>query len=923
MVKITLDAASPVPTYNVAPWSSGVLEARSGEASGGSSVGLLADCSPVGEYADIAGGGNYAAIGEWTVTLNAATDVGAKWWVAFLAAGASISGAKIELWDTTAAASRFVGTVMDATLSGVEVEIACESITAKRHKEIPARRLTAAEFPGLSESFEGSAVPIVYGPAERLEPASFLTAPEYLSCLLIDGAWEGDSLRTSTFLAYYVGAPVATTTFLPVVTGIGTTEQISEVDAALAVGKLYVLISAGTGNGQERKVSSISYTYGATAKGVLELCAGLNLATPLGTVPDETSEIRLIRREIGAILAVCDEGVVLTVRDGEYNAPVPFASGTLASGIVTADVSAEFAAGESYSSVEYTKPSDVFGIPQLMDGLSASNPNVARGYPLWESPFSMGYVADLFCRSRLDLLSIPNDLIEKNPDIYGLASLAVTDYPSEQMEAVYFQAKATRFDGEEEFIGVITDIEMKDGGSVNSFSPAMATDGTPGNFAGYATKINLERPLSQYKEILIGAILRGALTYIIGGDRYGPEPIDSVQNIPFVNGHDYVLYDGGIHDLYPDMWISPTGDFDGQIKSSSDSYTGVGGSAMYQIISTELVSGHTYKLTLDREIEIPTGSYPCRISGVNVGGDEPMTVNEYESGFALVFGDIPQDSVFVASMESGRKSSGTPIIYAKDAAADILSRDLGLGAGEVDTASFAALPDQPVRMSVVDVESSAEIIARMAREFNWIIGHDGTGKERAKTWLDRVGTSSTDWSVTSADIVKDSVTPSLTSTEDTICEPQTAWDWTYADGFRQKGRITDISKSPASITAGNYLQTISGFGEYAASLAIYTAIHANYLETLERGQQAIEYRYGGNPTDLYAGALAAWLSARKPLLDFKVPEDRACAACVVGDRITITHKRYTNNIPRHGTICGRWWHPMDGVVQILAMMDPT
>lgn len=943
-VKITLAASSPVPAYNVAPWVNGLLNISAGEATGGEISGLLADCSPVGEYADIARGGNYAAVDDFTVSIMAVTEAGVKWWNAFQAAGAVLNGARVELWDMTALVCRAVGSVESAVLSGLEVRVTCESITIQRHKEIPTRRLTAAEFPGLSESFEGSAVPIVYGPAERLEPASFLTEPEYITALLIlTGSRPTEYIRRkSTFLASYVGVPPATITVLPVVTTISATDLIPEIADALAAGKLYLEISDGTGAGQERKVTEISRTTGTTADGVFEVCANMTLAVPLATIPDETSEIRLLRRDVGAVLAVADEGVVSQVRDAEYDSPMPFAQTTVAAGIVAADVSAEFASGESYQSVDYHVPTDNFGIAALSDGLSASAPNVARGYGIGE--FSGGeIVAELFCRSRIDLKTIDNDIINKNPDVYGLVSMEVLGYPAEQIEAIYLQAKAIRWDGSVEQIGVVTDISLIPGKAVNCYSPAMASDGVPGNFTGYAVKLNLERPVSHYESILIGATFRGALTYIIGGDRYTPQPVFSDGHVTFVNGQTYITWDAAVSSDYSHgrnpliddlQWISPfdttypavTAFYDDKIRDFADPYAGLAAQDMYQVTGITFISGTTYRIDLDKAISCPSGTYAARIVSQYVidtssGVGPPVSVNEYESGLAFVFGEIPQNSVFLASMKSGRASSETPITLAKYAAADILSRDLGLTGSEVDTASFAALPDDPIRMSIVEVERSDEILARMAREFNWIISHDGTGKERAVTWLDRVGSGS-DWSISSADIVADSVVVSSSDLADIVCEPQTAWDWTFSDEFREKGRITDITVSPSSLNAGNYLKTISGFGDFATSLAIFTALHESYQKSLERGQQSIEYRYGGDPAALYVGDLAAWCSVRKTIVDLKVPENRAAAACVVGDRITISHKRVTNGAAKLGTIVGRWWHPVDGVVQILTMMDP-
>ena len=940
-VKITLAASSPMPTYSVAPWESGVLRMASGDATGSDLSGLLTDLSPIGEYADIARGGNYAAIEDWSFAMMAAYG-GAKWWLAFGAAGASMLGATVEVIDTTAAITRAVGVVTEAKLAGAEVSVTCESVATKRHKEIPTRRITSIEFPGLTEQFEGAVVPIVYGPAERMEPASFLTEPEYIPSLEIFTG-GGYISRSSTFISNHAGVASPTATLAPIAVAISTPDPPPDAADAFSVGKLYLLISAGAGSGQERKVSAISYTSGTTPDGEFQVCANMTLAVPLETLPDATSEIRLIRREVGAVLAVCDEGVVSQVRDAEYDSLTPFAQITVATGIVAADISAEFASGESYQSIDYQKPGENFGIIALTDGLSAGSPNVARGYGIGE--YSNGEIcAELFCRSRIDLSSVDNETIDKNPDVYGLVSMEVLGYPAEEIEAIYLQAKAIRWDGSVEQIGVVTDISLIPGKAVNCYSPAMASDGVPGNFAGYAARLSLERPVSHYKSILVGATFRGALTYIIGEDRYTPQPIFADGPVTFVNGQDYIIWDAAVSSDYAHgrnpllddlQWVSPfddsypttSGFYTDRIRDFTDPYAGLAAQDMYQVTAITFISGTTYRVNLDKVISCQSGTYSARfvsqyIIDTSEGVGPPVQVNEYESGIAFVFGEIPQNSTFLANMTSGRTTSGAPITLAKDAAVNIMERDLGLTSAEVDEASFTALPDDTIRMAIAEAENSGEIIARMAREFNWIVGHDGTGKERAKTWLDRVGTPDVDWAVSSADILEDSLSQSTTSIGDVICEPRTEWDWTVADGFRKSGYITDITTLPASLTADNYLRTISGFGDYATSLSVFTALHNAYKDVLERGPQAVEYQYGGDPATLYVGDLAAWCAARKLLLDFKVSEAAAAAACVVGDRIAIAHKRATNNATKYGTICGRWWHPMDGAVQILAMMDP-
>lgn len=902
--------------------------------------GVLVDCSAVGEYADIARGGNYAAVDDWDITLHAVTSNGTKWWEIFSSAGASMYGARVELWDTSANVCRAVGSVTDAKRNGIEVNVSCESISVQRHKEIPIRRITAAEFPGLTDAFEGSTIPIVYGPAENLEPASFLTEPLALDSLLYIPEPYQFVYRPASFIPTYSGSPASTINSLPVVVCTTTdmfTFQIDAIDSAFADGNLYVRITSGSGSGQERKVNTLTYSDGTTAKGVNQKAAVCGVTTPLETAADETSEIRFYRRDVGAVLAVCDEGEVLEVRDSEYKSPVPFAPGVMGGDIVVADISAEFASGESYQSVQYIRSSNNFGIGALSDGLCASAYHTAHGYGI--SPLGPPYYADLFCRSRLDISSVDPKWIMQAPDVYALVALSV-DWPTPgEIEGIYIQAKATRWDGVDEFIWLITDKLVDDGPSANCYSPAMASDGTPGNFAGYAAKIELSRPLTQYRTILIGAAFRGALTYIMGGDRFTPQPGGWNGPIPFVNGQNYIVWDNSVlktppgrpgEDVILDipLWISPVGSGlnDDIISSIADNYTGIASDYMYQVTSVSPVSGEVYHLNLDRPISCPTGNYSARLLTQYMadpsGLGPPVAVNEYESGFALSFGEVAQDAVFLASMRSGRKSSGSPIVYAKSAAVDIMTRDLGLTSAEVDLASFSALPNDSIRMSIVDAERSDEIIARMAREFNWIISHDGDGKERAKTWLNRIGVDSADWNVSSSDVVKDSLVISKTDISDIVCQPSTEWDWAFADGYRKKGFINDITFPPASLTGTNYLKYISGFGNFASAQSFFAGMSAWYSLSLERGKQSIQYQYGGDPLVLYTPKLAEWCAVRKTILDFKVPEDRSAAACVVGDRIAVTHRKLGSGSTHYATICGRWWHPVDGVVQILAMVDP-
>ena len=65
-----------------------------------------------------------------------------------------------------------------------------------------------------------------------------------------------------------------------------------------------------------------------------------------------------------------------------------------------------------------------------------------------------------------------------------------------------------------------------------------------------------------------------------------------------------------------------------------------------------------------------------------------------------------------------------------------------------------------------------------------------------------------------------------------------------------------------------------------------------------------------------------WAASRKRLLEFKISENHAAMASVVGDRVKVTHRRATAGIAVYGTLAGRWWHPVDGTLQMLVMLDP-
>jgi hypothetical protein len=270
---------------------------------------------------------------------------------------------------------------------------------------------------------------------------------------------------------------------------------------------------------------------------------------------------------------------------------------------------------------------------------------------------------------------------------------------------------------------------------------------------------------------------------------------------------------------------------------------------------------------------------------------------------------------------AGRTYSGSPVTLARDVARDIFRRDLSVPLS--DTTAYSTLPDDPCTMALVDAEDSAAIIARMCREFNWIAGHNQAGREVATAWLERVSDASADYSVTSADMVAGSITGlDATSLDDLVTLPSVRWDWTQADGYRQQGAVTDITADPSTLTANNYLQTITGFGDFLTSQDAYLTLHEGWRISGLRQSSEIEYRYGGSPESLYIPARMGWAATRKNIATFRVNDTHASASAYVGQRIAVTHKRYTSGIPYYGTLVATYWYPGDGQTQLTVMFDP-
>jgi hypothetical protein len=943
-VRITLAASSPVPSYSGGIWSSGVARLSSSSGASGWTSGQIIEVSPLGEQVDIAQGGNYASIGDFDAVVLA------TWFPAFEAAGASLYGATVEVGTLSGATLtvRWSGIVVDAPWRGAELRIKAESLISRRHKTIPARVLTAQEFPSLPSENEGAPVPIIYGAAERMTPPNMTSDADYLDALVISTGSEDLFLKT-TFIAIGGTVPAATSTFFPVVVGIGETGIPTEPTGWRGIApNRYMEIVSGTGSGQRRLIGWTLFAGTIFApSGKFIAWQGFTVDAPFDTIPDATSTIKLYQQNTVGQIQVADECVVSSVKDRETDFNIMFIQSSNAAGVV-ADVSAEFKRGEDLTAIEYHRPSEVFGITSLSDGRSASLGHTVRvlGFEaqLNEDRKSEG---DIFCRASLNMSEVSASTIESDADTYFLFSAKY--YGLSPHSGYNVQVKATRWDGTIEYAtySVSSPIPFATE-DVNAFSSSILSDGIAGNFAVYAVKVDLERPLNQYDKILFGV----AIQY--SGSLLPPVLPTTMEGLEWINGATYARWNSTFGTtpvagdyirprLLEEIALNDYSVVDQYSDYMADRFCYVGTGSMIlgsandwrEITSVTLESGTIYRLNFATAATVPSGVYG-RSWRITNPDDAFVTFDEMECGVAFAQGEIAPDSEFIVDAVSGRtfasrwstlpsgKVIGDPITNAAHVAQDILLRDLGLDQATEIGAGYDTVPAYPARVALVEQEDSAAILARMCREFNWVGGHDNAGKETLVPWLSRLYSASSDYSVANADIIENSIDGiDATSVDDVVTLPRVSSDWTQKDGFRQSGTVTDCTASPSTLTASNYLQYISGFGDYSTALDSYSVLHEAWKRNGVRNSDQIEYRYGGNPTDLLVPARLEWAASRKDLLTFRLSEEHTAAAAYVGQRIDITHKRYTGGGTAYGTLVARYWYPEDGHIQLTVMLDPV
>lgn len=952
-VKIILSASSPLPSYDVTPWDLGTLEASSGDATTGDSYGLLVDCSPVGEYADIAQGGNCVAVDSWTFAVHAVTPGRVKWWDAFRASGASMYGARVELWDVTNDVCRAVGVVTDASLDGVEVRIECESILTARHRDIPARRLTDAEFPGISDNSIGRPIPEIYGKVTNCTPPLLasnksdyiVTASiNFLSTIQTFLSSACASASASQITINYAVFPVLPTFWQPleVSTIVGDGFWLNpDTYGGSATKSVYVEITSGKGAGQKRRVIAISSaTLKTTKANNFYAYVVATVASPWDDIPDKTSVISVYGQNVAEVIAACDEGEISRVHSivSGNDFVLPFHAGET-SGIKTADISSEFFNGEDYSAFVYVKPSENYSSPWLTDGKSLSEGNSVNAV-LYGASGGV-YSADVFCRAKVSFEQIPH-FGGATPDVYALFAFKSNTAFAQSFRVVwagrYFDASEDFPDDRSPSNTLLTNVEIGYHDILNAFTLESSTDGEIGNFEKYAVKLDLPRDITAYESIRFGVVPVGTLGEpVVAPNALVTEGNYSKISIPAGYGGD--LTGKYIKIMNPTLSADPKGlsgywrdrfFFDDSTSIFASSYTD-----WYKISSWAPDGSGRVDVFLEAPLDSSTFIYGTYAYAYIAAEADFVNFTEYESGIAFLYGNVSPGSEFLVDYSSGRtfssswptlpsgKANGDPITLARDAALDTYYRSLGLAETDVDFDSFQALPADAISAALVDVEQSDNVIARMAHEFNWIVAHDGTGRERGKSWLSRLWTEAQDWTVANADIVADSMQQKTTALDDVICQPSLFWSWTQADGFRASAIVSDVTVDPDSLTEANYKATISGFDDLAESKAILENLQTAYSSSLRRGEKDLEWKYGGDPMLLYTDSNRLWWAAsRKRLLDFKIPENHAAMASVVGDRVEVTHRRATAGSAVYGTLAGRWWHPVEGTVQLLVMLDP-
>lgn len=952
-VRITLSSASPEPLYTGGPFVDGVAQMDTANPpTSGWSADRLVSCGSFGETGDLATGGNYGQLSDCEMSISNHD----KWFAAFQAAGAVLEGASVEIGEALSSVdmtTRWTGTIADANFQGGNVEIRVENILATRHQTIPARILTAQEFQGISSGIEGKAVPTIYGPVVGLTPPNIKSIKYMAGAYRVSelGKYDAElasvaciSAGSRKFTAPYIVA-TGSAKSIPAPYFYRTVNENFGVESWYPIARnsapLYVEITSGTGSGQTRKVAgTIMAVSELNTDFCVTYCATCRIEAAWDTIPDTTSTFRFYTVTIAEVLIVADEADVSRVyvikSDEEFR--IPAVQGTI-SGIVTSDVSGEFKNGESYVAVEYVAPKENYGVGKLTDKiatLSEDNWNVVTGVHLNALTSLNAYIADAFCRTKIYIDEFPSN--NQDSRVVDLTfSFYLVDRTLSDVRVV---AIGTLLDGTEDVIlDGTTGINPSSVTSFNNYSPYFATGGEYGNFSAYTVTADLPRPIAAYESIRAALFIGATSEYTqLNHDRYGAYSAGS-NKIRFAYRDDvdiYVLVGDKIRPYYSDVTS-----FNNSRFCVPGSNLNVGDSRDWRTITnTRLVmdGGDTvaWDVTLDSAFDIPSGSYD--VSVLHNFSSAFYQQREAEAGFAFSYGDIPPDSEFLVDVVSGRtfsaswpslpvgKAAGDPITLARDAALDMLYRDLGLGAAQVDFDSFQALPADPITSALVERIDSAQRLANLCQQFNWVVGHDSDGRETATAWLSRVGSTDYDYSIDTGDVVEGTLTGvAVSDVTDLVNCPNVKFDWTQADGFRQETNVVDITADPLTLNSGNYLRYLTGFGDFATSLDVYESMHASYTVSNRKNTGSFELPDVADASGVLWPLVGmdrfTWMASRKPLFVMTVPDTSEAAFPTVGRRARVRHKRCAPAWV-YGTIV-EWTHdPMAAETEIVVMIDP-
>lgn len=907
-VRIILSASSPAHAYTGGIWSSGVARLSSSSGASGWTSGQIIEVSPLGEQVDIAQGGNYASIGDFDAVVLA------TWFPAFEAAGASLYGATVEVGTLsgTTLTVRWSGIVVDAPWKGAELRIRAESLISRRHKTIPTRVMTSQEYPGIPASAEGKPVPILYGAVTGLTGTPLVSDRQYYDdACIVYGSVGATGAAKATSIWGELGAHKGIMTHYQA-PGISFAPSAGEYPswfADIAGGNVYLEITDGTGSGQSRQVTGSTGMYSwVNPEGATIWFVALTFAAPFDPIPENLGSIlRLYSQDLDGVILVGDEAVVSEVTGINDNEtyPVLFVQGSNSLG-VTADLSSQLASGDSIETIVYLQPS------------ISETANVVDKDLTTLTTYANSYSGEVICPASATIDQIAPWYNQHLTGVRGFMKAETTTAHYNSSATTFRQyVSAMRISGTND---VTTLFEMPD--PVDGFPPWILNGGTATNLLTSPLVVT-SRDISEYARIDTDVEAHNP--------QHGPISEQALTSVTFTNGSSTLTMTGlaekapsfiaGATDLAL-CKIRPKGCPRGQWIGIA-SYVVMPGFPQY--VNAITLSGNWPYATF------------TTANGIEVlPADQIFDVDVYEIGVGLVVGELTAASDYSVSISSGRtfaahwdalpsgKANGDPITDAAHVAQDILLRDLGLDQATEIGAGYDTVPSYPARVALVEQEDSARVLARMCREFNWVGGHDNAGKETLVPWLSRLYSASSDYSVANADIVENSIDGiDATSVDDVATLPRVSSDWTQKDGFRQSGTVTDCTALPSMLTASNYLQYISGFGDFSTALDSYSVLHEAWKRNGIRQSEDIEYRYGGNPTDLLVPARLEWAASRKDILPFRLSEEHAAASAYVGQRIDITHKRYTGGGTAYGTLVARYWYPEDGQIQLTVMLDPV